>query len=87
MENVYVVVAFIGLVIMAVGCVLLKVCDIFETRRDRKYYQMIKEDAAFWQMKIEQTGMNISDWITDVGTKHVLSAIDDWNMIYDERTD
>ena len=24
---------------------------------------MIKNDAAFWQMKAEQTGMNIADWI------------------------
>ena len=72
MENVYVLVAYVGLVIAAVGCFLLKVGDIFETKRDQKYYQMIKEDAAFWQMKIEQTGMNIGDWLLDEGMDRMM---------------
>ena len=65
MENVYVLVIYLAVVIGLVGVALLKIGDIFEQKRDRKYYMMLKEDAAFWQMKIEQSGMNIADWIIE----------------------
>lgn len=72
MENVYVLMAYVAIIIALVGCGFLKVNDILEKKRDQKYYQMIKNDAAFWQMKIEQTAMNITDWLLDEGVKKVM---------------
>lgn len=72
MENVYVLMAYVAILIALVGCGLLKVGDILEKKRDEKYYRMIKEDAAFWQMKIEQTAMNITEWILDEGIEKVM---------------
>lgn len=66
MENVYVLVTYLAALIGLVILGLLKVSDIFEQKRDRKYYEMIKEDTGFWQMKAEQTGMNIGDKIMDL---------------------
>lgn len=62
MDNVYVLVTYLAVVIGLVGVFLLKISDIFEQKRERKYYEMLKEDAAFWQMKIEQSGMTIAEW-------------------------
>ena len=61
MENVYVLVTYLAILVLGVGAVLLKIGDIFEMKRERKYYQMWKDDAAFWQMKIEQSGSTIGD--------------------------
>ena len=64
-ENVYVLVTYKALKNALESTGLIKVGDILEKIRDQKYYQMIKNDAAFWQMKAEQTGMNIADWILE----------------------
>lgn len=65
MDNVYVLVTYLALVIGLVGCGLMKLSDILEQRRDQKYYQMIRQDAEFWQMKVEQTGVNLTDILMD----------------------
>lgn len=65
MENVYMLVIYLAVVIGLVGLALLKVSDIFEQKRDRKYYEMIREDADFWQMKAEQSGLTIGNSIMD----------------------
>ena len=73
MENVYVLMAYVAVMIALVGCGLLKVSDILEKKRDEKYYKMIKDDAAFWQMKLEQTAMNVMDYILDDGMEKVMN--------------
>lgn len=65
MENVYVLAAYVAILVALIGCVLMKVGDILEQKRTQKYYRMFKDDAAFWQMKLEQTGMNIVDGTID----------------------
>lgn len=62
MENVYVLVTYFVALIALVGCGLLKLGDILEKKRVEKYYNMVKEDAAFWQMKLEQSGITITDY-------------------------
>lgn len=72
MDNVYVLMAYVAVLISLVGCGLLKVSDILEKKRDEKYYRMIRDDAAFWQMKLEQTAMNVMDYILDEGIEKVM---------------
>ena len=47
MDNVYVLVTYVAMLIALVGCGLVKLSDILEKKRDEKYYQMIRKDAAF----------------------------------------
>ena len=72
MENVYVLMAYVAVLITLAGCVVVKVSDILEEKRDEKYYYMIKDDAAFWQMKLEQTAMNVMEWVLDEGIEKVM---------------
>ena len=72
MENMYVFVLFVAMVIALVGVGLMKFGDLLEQRRDEKNYRMIREDAAFWQMKIEQTIMNSLEWVLDEGIDKVM---------------
>lgn len=65
MDNVYVLATYLAAIIGLVGCGLIKLSDILEQRRDRKYYGMIRQDAEFWQMKVEQTGINLTDILMD----------------------
>lgn len=75
MENVYVLVTYVAVLIALVGCGLLKVGDILEKRRNWEYYQMIKDDASFWQMKVEQTGINVIDWMLDQGMDKMMKQV------------
>lgn len=65
MENVYLLVTYLAAIIGLVGCGLISLSDILEKKRDEKYYQMIRQDAEFWQMKVEQTGVNLTDILMD----------------------
>lgn len=69
--NVYLLIGYFAMLVLAVGFILLKIEDILEKKRDRKYYQMFKEDAAFWQMKVEQSGLNIGELILDYKKKWI----------------
>ena len=85
MENVYVLMAYVAVLMTLVGCVVAKVSDIFEKKRDEKYYRMIRDDAAFWQMKVEQTGINLTDMLMDRSIEKMKTEIQDaFNMESDE---
>lgn len=87
MENVYVLMAYIAMLIALVGCGLLKLSDILEKKRDEKYYRMIKDDAAFWQMKVEQSGMNVMDWMIEQGTNKTIETIKDFETKLTDKSD
>lgn len=57
--NTYVMVTYLAILTFAIGAGIVKLCFIFEEQGARKYYERLKNDAAFWQMKIEQSGMTI----------------------------
>ena len=71
MEILYGLITYTAVLFVLGGCILRKVSDILEKKRIKKYYEMIKNDAAFWQMKIEQTGMNITAWVIDEVTNKI----------------
>lgn len=73
MENVYVLLAYVAALIALVGCGLLKVGDILEQKRDEKYYAAIKDDADFWQMRIEHTLKNTAEFVLDEGLDRIFN--------------
>lgn len=75
--NVYLLIGYFAMLVLAVGFILLKIEDILEKKRDRKYYQMFKEDAAFWQMKVEQSGTTIGDNLVDKYFEGMAEAINE----------
>jgi len=77
MDNVYVLATYLAAIIGLVGCGLMKLSDILEQRRDRKYYEMIRQDAEFWQMKVEQTGVNLTDMLMDKAVDKMKTEMQD----------
>ncbi len=75
MGNTYVIVTYVAILTFAIGAGILWLCFVFEDINDRKHYKRLKDDAAFWQMKIEQSGMNIVEYYEDEKEKH---KSDEW---------
>lgn len=81
MNNVYALVTYLMVLIVIGGIVLEKIYDIFEKRRFQKYYELVKEDSGFWQMKLEQSGMTIGQYIFD----HIMDELEAKELIENER--
>lgn len=81
MNNVYALVTYLVVLIVIGGIVLEKVYDIFEKKRFQKYYEMIRENSGFWQMKLEQSGMTIGQYIFD----HIMDELEAKELIENER--
>lgn len=61
----YLFVVFVASVFGLVGTVLIHFAHTLQKERDAKYYEMIRRDAAFWQMKLEQSCEIIVDDVID----------------------
>lgn len=51
----YLFVVFVASMFGLVGTVLIHFAHTLKKERDAKYYEMIKNDSAFWQMKLEES--------------------------------
>ena len=51
----YLFVVFVASVFGLMGTVLINFANTLKKEREKKYYEMIKNDSAFWQMKLEES--------------------------------
>lgn len=61
----YLFVVFVASVFGLMGTVLINFANTLKKEREKKYYEMIRRDAAFWQMKLEQSCEMIVDEVID----------------------
>ena len=59
----FLLLAYAASLAVLVGVILIHVYSSEKEKLYWKYYCWIKDDASFWQMKIEQSGENIGEMI------------------------
>ncbi len=59
MGNTIWVVTYVAFLTFGGGGLIVWLCYVCADICDRRHYERLRKDAAFWQMKIEQSGMTI----------------------------